>query len=105
MLPTTLEVIRSTLRTDPTLTPRERAGILAQLRNRQSPSPAPAVRPAILRPAVAGERLSRTVRSIHQLCQEGLLQKIWLPGRKRAAGISAESVAALIAGGQKGGAA
>lgn len=101
MLPTTIELIKSALKTDPSVTPQDRATITAFLRNGNSqakPSaPAPAQPPSIIRPAQAAQRLDRGVRTIHQLCQQGLLTKVRFPGRQRCAGITEESLLALMA--------
>lgn len=44
----------------------------------------------------AAERLSATPRTIANLIQEGRLKKVVLPGRKRALGVTAESLERLI---------
>jgi hypothetical protein len=101
MLATTLDVVRSALKADPTVTPADRARLIALLKNGKSAAPilpTPAPKPRILRRAEAAERLGRSVRSIDMLCAEGSLQKIKFPGRKHFAGISESSLLALMGG-------
>lgn len=69
------------------------------------PPPAPtaattASEPRLLRPVEAARRLSRSVRYVHRLAKEGILPKVTLPGRTRAAGFRESDLAALIAGGE-----
>jgi len=97
MLPTTFELIRGALKCDPTLGPADRARILATLRNgKPAPEQPTNAGPRILRPKIVAERLGRTTRSVHQLCQQGILQKVKLPGRQRAAGILESSLIAAL---------
>ena len=97
MLASTLELIRAGLKTDTTLSPGDRAKILALLRNGTPPPEQPAdTGPRLLRRREAAARLGRTVRSIDQLCQQGILVKRKFPGRKRSAGILESSLTAAI---------
>jgi hypothetical protein len=99
MQSSTVEVIRSVLKTDVTITPSDRAEILELLRNGKPAPEQPAnTGPRILRPKVAAEMLGRTPRSIHQLCQQGILTKVKFPGRVRSAGILESSLLAAISG-------
>jgi hypothetical protein len=95
----TLELVRAALKSDPTITPAERVKTLALLRNghvTKQNLPASPKLPSILRPAQAAERLSRSVRAVHRLCEEGLLQKVKFKGRTRCAGITSASLEALV---------
>ena len=99
MLETTLDLMRAALKADPTIVPAQRNKIIALVRNGGSKADKivpPVKLPAIVRPAQAAETLSRSVRAIHALCVEGLLKKAKFPGRQRAAGITQESLTALL---------
>jgi hypothetical protein len=108
MLNTTLEIVRSGLKADPTLTPQDRARLLAVLRNGVTPHkpdcPAPDNTPRLLRRAEVARRLSRSLRFVDKLAASGVLAKRKLPGRVRASGFLASDVDGLIlAGDQRGG--
>jgi hypothetical protein len=99
MLDTTLEIVRSGLKSDPTLTPQDRARLLATLR-------APAVQksetimsaePRLARRAEVARRLSCSLRTVDKLAASGVLTKRKLPGRVRASGFLASDVDRLIA--------
>lgn len=98
MLETTLAIVKSTLRADPTLTPAERAKILALLRigPGKLSEPNPPKSTGVVRRAEAAQRLSRSLRAIDQLCRDGALKRVRLPGRKRCSGIAADSLDALV---------
>ena len=99
MLETTVDLVRAALRADPTVTPAERNKRIALLRNgdatKEKAQPAEKF-PAIVRNAQAAQELSRSVRSIHYLCAQGLLKRAKIAGRKRAAGVTRESFTALL---------
>jgi hypothetical protein len=101
MLETTLAIVKSGLRADPTLTPADRTKILAMIRNMRN-VPArdsealPAKSPGIVRRKEAARRLSRSLRAVDQLCRDGALKKVRFPGRQRCTGISTDSLDALI---------
>lgn len=104
MLPTTFDVFKAALRSDPTVSVSDRTRILAVLRNGANPANAGAATPqppGIVRPKTAALRLGRSVRAVHQLAAQGLLQKVRFPGRKRCAGITTESLASLLKGGME----
>lgn len=105
MLNTTLEIVRSGLKSDPTLTPQDRARLLAALRQpaAQKAAPEPSVEPRLVRRAEVARRLSRSLRFVDKLAASGALAKRKLPGRVRASGFLASDVDALIlAEGQNG---
>jgi hypothetical protein len=95
MLQTTVEIIRSGLKGDPSLTPTDRARLIALLRNGQA---APKVEPTaervprILRRAEVARRLSCSLRTVDKLP----IKKIKLPGRQRAAGFLESDVNTLL---------
>jgi|ERR1035441_2225312 hypothetical protein len=101
MLSTTLDVFKAALRSDPTVSASDRNRLLAVLRNGSNPSDGGSVTsqpPGIVRPKTAALRLGRSVRAVHQLAAQGLLQKVKFPGRTRCAGITTESLASLLKG-------
>jgi hypothetical protein len=96
MLPTTIDVFRSSLKADPTVSPADRARVLAFIRNGGSPvivpPPLPNNCPRLLRRAEVARRLSVCLRTVDNLP----LRKVKLPGRKRGAGFLETDVNALI---------
>jgi hypothetical protein len=98
MLNTTLEILRSGLKSDPTLTPHERARLLAALREPavQKPAPVTFTEPHLVRRAEVARRMSRSLRFVDKLAASGILAKRRLPGRVRASGFLASDVDALI---------
>lgn len=100
MMETTKDVVRAVLKSDPTLTPQERTQIISVLRDHGRTCPEAAVtrEPRILRRKQTAERLGRTTRYVDNLAREGILTRIILKGRKRAAGFRESEVNALIGG-------
>ena len=96
MLPITLDAVRATLKTDPTVSLRDRARLLALLRTAEAPAnpprPLPDSPPRILRRAEVATRLSLSLRTVDKLP----IQKIKLPGRTRAAGFLESDINALL---------
>jgi hypothetical protein len=107
-LATTLEAIKAILRSDPSVSEAERKRLLNILRKgldaevKPKPTEQPAA-PVVVSYANAAARSNRSVRSIHQLCKQGLLSKCKLPGRTRAAGVLESELNALIAGSAQSG--
>ena len=93
MLPTTRELLRASLRADPTLGQTERTRLFAVI-----DKPPEAAPPRLLRRREVATRLSLSLRAVDRLCKEGTLSKRVLPGRKRATGISENEVNSLIRG-------
>ena len=100
MLSTTLDAVKALLKADPTLTPADRARILASIRNHGKA-------PETLRPAAVAEkqiwlraevarRFSRSLRFVDHLAKDGILRRGTLPGRIRACGFLAEEVERLM---------
>jgi hypothetical protein len=106
MLETTFAIIKSGLNADPTLTPRDRARILASLRNRdntaeleQSQSTEDKVQ-RIVRRREAAEMYGCSLRLIDRLAAQGVLRKVRLPGRQRGAGfLKSDLVAVMVSKG------
>ena len=98
MLNTTLEIVRSGLKADPTLTPQERMRLLAALRAPASQKPAPVISAELrlIRRAEVARRLSCCLRTVDKLAASGILVKRKLPGRVRASGFLASDVDILI---------
>lgn len=95
----TIEIIKATVKADPQATPADRANLLAFLRNGGNVETTPAA-PAenrLLRRVEAARLLGRSARTVDELAQQGILFKVKLPGRKRAAGFRYTDVVALIA--------
>jgi excisionase family DNA binding protein len=90
MLPTTVDAITAILRADPTVTPEDRAVIIASIRNhgRQAAQPKPAEQQEtrLLRRAEVARRLGCSHRTVDNLARKGSLPRVLLPGRKRAIG-------------------
>jgi hypothetical protein len=98
MLSTTLEICRSGLKSDPTLTPHERTRLLAALRQPATQKSAPVIsaEPRLVRRAEVARRMSRSLRFVDKLAASGILTKRKLPGRLRASGFLASDVDKLI---------
>jgi hypothetical protein len=99
MLESTIEVLKSVLRADPTVTPADRGAILARIR--QKPDTAKAEGDAkdevrIIRRIEAARRLSCSLRTVDKLAETGALKRRKLPGRVRASGFLASDLDALI---------
>jgi hypothetical protein len=106
MLNTTIEILRSGLKADPTLTPQDRTRLLAALREpaAQKSEPVSSAEPRWVRRKEVANRMSRSLRFVDKLAASGFLKKRKLPGRVRASGFLASDVDGLIlAGSQRGG--
>jgi predicted DNA-binding transcriptional regulator AlpA len=98
MLHTTLEIVRSGLKADPTLTPQDRARLLAALREPAAQKSTPEIftESRLVRRAEVARRLSCSLRTVDKLAASGVLAKRKLPGRLRASGFLASDVDSLI---------
>lgn len=99
MLPSTYELIRAALKTDPSLSIADRTAILTLLRAGKPHTPKsdrfqPPAR--VLRRQEAAKLLGCSPRSLDRWSQAGFLPKFRLPGRSRAAGYRHRDVVALI---------
>jgi hypothetical protein len=99
MLDSTLAILRATLQADPTITPAERNRLIAQVRagipvkSDGGPAPPPA---RIVRRGEVAQRLSCSLRAVDHWAKTGLLHKVRLPGRTRAAGFAESEIIRLI---------
>lgn len=107
MLHTTLEIVRSGLKADPTLTPQDRLRLIAALREPTAQKSVPVIPTEfrLIRRAEVARRLSCCLRTVDKLAASGILVKRNLPGRVRASGFLASDVDRLITdcGKQNGG--
>jgi hypothetical protein len=96
MLDTTIDLIRSGLKTDPTVTPAERARVIAVCRkgsDSANPTAPPSnMVPRVIRRAEVARRLSISIRTVDKL----RIRKIKLPGRTRAAGFLESDINGLL---------
>lgn len=102
MLESTYAIIKTGLKTDPTVTPASRASLLKILRdgpNATKTEPATITEPRLIRRAEVARRLSRSLRFVDKLAAGGVLAKHKLPGRVRASGFLASDVDTLIVAG------
>jgi predicted DNA-binding transcriptional regulator AlpA len=101
MQPTTVDVIRAALRSDPTVTPADRGRLLALVRNGgTATAPAAPTGPRLLRRTEAARMLACSLRTLDSLAAAGTLPRVTLPGRRRAAGFREADLQALIEGGR-----
>jgi hypothetical protein len=104
LLPTTLDVIRAALKSDPNPSPADRARLLALIRAGGAPQPKPApmvaTGPRILARREVASRLSKTLRFVDRLAQQGVLKKVRVRGRARSIGFLEADINNLIAGNQ-----
>ena len=100
MLPTTIEATRALLKTDHTLTPADRARLISTLRGhgkKDSRGATPiASEPRLIRRAEAARRLGCSLRAVDSWARDGILRKVTLPGRVRAAGFREADLVRLI---------
>jgi predicted DNA-binding transcriptional regulator AlpA len=100
MLQSTIAALTAVLRTDETVTPRDRARVLTSVRRALDAStkaePAGANVARIVRRKEGASRLGMSTRTFDKLCSEGVFKKHVLPGRKRAIGILESDLVALL---------
>jgi len=99
MLPSTLDIVRTALKGDPSVTAAERGRIVAMLRsgcNTATITSQNSPVPTVIRRGELATRMGRSTRFIDRLAQAGVLRKVRLPGRARAVGFLASEVTALL---------
>ena len=90
MKTTTLDLIRSVLKADETVTQDERARIIrAMTTPGEVPKPD---RSRIVSFKEAAERLAVARRTIYHYCRRGILKRVTLPGKTCASGVTEESI-------------
>ena len=87
----TCAAIAALLKSDPTVSPRERQHFLAK--NDEPPEA-----DHIVRPLIAARRLGLSRRSLANLIAAGQLPAVKLPGRQRIIGVRESDLSALIEG-------
>lgn len=104
MLISTVNAIRAVLQTDETITTRDRNRFLTLVRHELEPPQTEAALPAkptaqrIVRRREAAQMYGCSLRLIDRLAAQGVLPKVRLPGRQRAAGFLEADLLALING-------
>jgi hypothetical protein len=96
---TTIAIIRSGLKADPSVNATDRARILALLRQKPHPKNHKGETDRVarlIRRAETARRLSCSLRTVDKLSASGVLRKRRLPGRIRASGFLESDVEALI---------
>jgi hypothetical protein len=99
MLATTLDVIKAGLKSDPTVSPSERARLLTLLRHGPSTpkaEPLPSNGPRLVTRRNTAAMLAKSVRTIDKLAATGVLKRRLLPGRKRSAGFLESDILVLL---------
>ena len=101
MLTTTVEIMKASLKADQTVDPVARLRIINAVQAAaKSDSTTENQAPRLLRRGEVGRRLSVSLRTVDKLHSQGILKKVHLPGRGRAAGFRLADVDALIGGAQ-----
>ena len=101
MLATTVDVVKAACRADPTMTPAERARLIALVRSGGTPQQAPSradMRGRVIDRETTAGMFNRSLRFVDRLAAQGILRKCKLPGRVRAVGFLESDVDALIRG-------
>jgi hypothetical protein len=97
MMPTTVEAFAAICKADPTITPEERARLVALLRRGPEAKAVLApTQPAIVRRADAAKRLGCSLRALDLWSKQGVLKKVKLPGRTRNLGFLEADITRLI---------
>jgi hypothetical protein len=102
MLETTLQIIKSGLKGDPTLSPDDRAKIIAAVRSgvhtakAELGEPTKPAAPRIIRRREAAQMYGCSLRLIDRLAAQGILRRVRLPGRQRGAGFLQADLLAVI---------
>lgn len=97
MKTTTIELIRSVLKSDETVASDERARIIRMMTapNEQVKPPEPM---RIVSFKEASLRLAVTPRTVYHYCRAGMLVRVTIPGKYRASGVTGESLEVAIRG-------
>jgi len=99
MQDTTYEVLKASLKADASISPARRAQILGAIRRGgEEAAPAAPPTPRIMRRIEAARVLGRSLRAVDILAEQGILERVRLPGRVRAAGFRERDVFNLVQG-------
>jgi len=102
MQTTSLDAVKAILKADPSLTPTDRARIVASVRNHgkevETLRTAPVAEKHILTRAEVARRFNRSLRFVDHLAKAGTLRRVKLPGRIRACGFLADEVERVMSG-------
>ena len=99
MLPSTLEIIKTTLKNDKTLSAVEYKRFITMLRfgrNETSQANTKPTEKRILRRHEVARRMSVGMRTVDKWAKEGIIRKMKLPGRKRACGFLSSEIDTLM---------
>jgi hypothetical protein len=81
------------------LSARDRRALVLELAGRPGQSQSEQPQPArILTRSATADRLGHSTRYVDRLASEGILRRVTIPGRTRAAGFRESDIAALIGG-------
>jgi hypothetical protein len=97
----TMDAVKAVMKADPTVTPAQRAQLLAILRNPGKQSETPRLTQCeqrILQRAEVARRFNRSLRFVDKLAKGGILRRVKLPGRTRACGFLAVEVERVMTG-------
>lgn len=99
MFNTTIDAVRAILRCDPSVSAAERVRIIFRLRRGDEVKKPEPPKPArLLKREAVADRLACSTRLVDKLATQGVLRKVTLPGRKRAAGFREADIDALVNG-------
>ena len=99
MLPSTLEIIKTTLKNDRTLSAVEYKRFITMLRvggNETGQSNTKPVEKRILRRHEVAHRMAVGIRTVDKWAKEGIIRKMKLPGHKRSCGFLSSEIDALM---------
>ena len=100
MLDTTVDLLKASLKTDPTVTAAERSRLITLLRAVRlkvtKPEVVTVVIPRCIRRREVARILAVSLRTVDNLAASGILKKKMFPGRTRGCGFLESDVVALI---------
>ena len=101
MLDSTVQVIKASLKADPSIQVAERSRLLAMLRTGGQPDESHTSNPRLIRRAEVARRIGVSLRTVDNLARQGILRKRVLPGRQRSSGFLSCDVDTLLLGGKQ----
>jgi len=100
MLKVTSDVMMASLKADPTVDAAERIRIITAAQEAANPGTPKEHGLCLVRRAKVASMLSVSLRTVDKLHSQGILKKVRLPNRGRAAGFLLSDIEALIGGAQ-----